>query len=124
MRRSVEAFNQHDVDALASLCSRDVELVTLRSAMEGTSYRGPDAWRTAFRDFDESWEDLHFDTEEFRESGDAVLTLGALRGRGRESGVDVETSVALVVHLEQGLIRSFRTYIDQAEALEATGLSE
>jgi ketosteroid isomerase-like protein len=124
MRQSLDAFNRHDVKALAELCSPNAELVTLRAAMEGTSYRGPDAWLTAFRDFDESWEDLHFDVEEFREGRDSVLGLGVLRGRGRGSGVEVEMSLAYLVRFENGLIRSFRTYSDRAEALEAAELQD
>jgi ketosteroid isomerase-like protein len=124
MRESLRAFNRHDVEALVDLCSPDVELVTLRAAMEGTSYRGPDAWRAAFKDFDESWEGLHYELEEFRAGGDTVLALGTLRGRGRGSGVEVQMGLAYLVHFEQGLIRSFRTYGDRAKALEAAGLSE
>jgi ketosteroid isomerase-like protein len=124
MRRALEAFNRHDVEVLTVLSSPDVELVTLRAAMEGTSYRGPDAFPNAFRDFDESWEDLHYDLEEFREGSDSVLALGTLRGRGRGSGVQVEMSLAYLVHFEHGLIRSFRTYSDRAEALEAAGLED
>jgi ketosteroid isomerase-like protein len=124
MRKSLEAFNRHDVEALMEFCSPDVELVTLRAAIEGTAYRGPDAWLTAFRDFDESWEDLHYELEEFRTGRDSVLALGTLRGSGRGSGVGVEVDLACLVRFENGLIRSFRSYGDRAEALEAAGLTE
>ena len=120
-RRALQAFNRHDVEALVGLSSPDTELVTLRAAMEGTSYRGPDAWLAAFRDFDESWEDLHYDVEEFREGGDSVLALGTLHGRGRGSGIEVQMSLAYLVRFENGTIRSFRTYNDRSEALEAAG---
>ncbi len=123
-RQGTEAFNRHDVEAFQALFSADAELVTLRAALEGTSYRGPDAVAEAFRDFDESWEELHFDVEEVRSAGDHVVEIARLRGRGRASGVDVEMPLALLLEFRAGKIAYFRAYIEVADALEAAGLSE
>jgi ketosteroid isomerase-like protein len=124
MRRGLDAFNRHDVDTLVALSCKDIELVTLRSAMEGTVYRGPDAFVRAFRDFDESWEDLRYEIADMRDGEDWVLGFGMLRGRGRGSGVEVEARLAWLVRVRDGKIESLRTYFDTAQALEAAGLSE
>jgi ketosteroid isomerase-like protein len=62
--------------------------------------------------------------QELMEGSDSILAVGTLHGRGRGSGVDVEVDLAFVARLRDGLIRSFRTYTDRADALEAAGLSE
>ena len=43
LRRAIEAFNENDAEALQALCTPDVEIVPLRSVLEGTVYRGPGA---------------------------------------------------------------------------------
>jgi ketosteroid isomerase-like protein len=122
MKEGIEAFNGHDPETLDAMCHPEVELVTLRGALEGTVYRGPGAFTDAFREFDESWEGLRYDVDEVRESGDVVVTLGVLRGTGLGSGVEVASPSAIVVRYEDGLIRSFRTYADRSAVLEAAGV--
>jgi ketosteroid isomerase-like protein len=119
VRRAVEAFNRHDAQACQALCSPDVELLMLRSALEGTAYRGPDAFAQAFRAFDESWEDLHYEVEEIRPVGDRVVAIARLQGRGRASGVNVDAPVAMLIGLRAGKIATMRAYTDVTKAIEA-----
>jgi ketosteroid isomerase-like protein len=46
------------------------------------------------------------------------------RGRGKESGAEVETPYAVLYGVEDGEITSLRMYGNAAEALEAAGLSD
>ncbi|MCA1695963.1 MAG: hypothetical protein LC749_15250 [Actinobacteria bacterium] len=43
VRKGIEAFNCHDVEAAQALCTEDFELVPMRGALEETSYSGPNA---------------------------------------------------------------------------------
>ena len=124
MARGLDAFNRHDVEELVAMSAPEVELVTLRAAVEGTSYRGPDAWATAFRDFDESWEELRTEVERVHSGGNWVLVLAILHGRGLQSGADVAVRLATLTHFRDGLITSFRVYADRDEALRVVGLGE
>jgi ketosteroid isomerase-like protein len=50
--------------------------------------------------------------------------LGRLEGRGKSSGVPVDSSLGMVFDFRDGLISRIRGYLDHGEALEAAGLSD
>ena len=52
------------------------------------------------RDWLRAWEDFSAEGEEYRElDGERVLVCGRMRGRGKTSGVNVETEFANLLHL-------------------------
>ena len=92
-----------------------MEIVPLRAAMEGTSYRGPDAAAQFVGASLEAWDDLGYELEDLRESGDEVIASGRLWARGRMTGADVDDRVTLVFRFEGDRI---------AQARAETGLPE
>ncbi len=124
VRAAMEAFNRRDGEGFGALLAGDVEIVPVRAALEGTSYRGPDAAPQYCAAVDQTWEHLRWEIEEFREGGSWVLALGRIRGRGRDSGAEIDARAGWVAVFRDGLITNFHTYADRAEALEAVGLPE
>ena len=124
MRAAMEAFNRRDGEAFGAHLSRDAEIVPVRAALEGTVYRGPDAAAQYCAAVDESWENLRWEIEEIRDGGSWVLALGRIRGGGRGSGAAIDVRAGWVARFREGLVTSFHTYADRAEALQAVGLSE
>ncbi len=124
LREATDAFNRRDGAAFDALLARDAEIVPVRAALEGTVYQGDDAGSQYCAAVDETWDSLNWEIEEVRDVGDAALALGRIRGKGRESGVAIDTSAAWVAHFRGGLIARFRTYTDRSEALEAARLRE
>jgi ketosteroid isomerase-like protein len=122
MRAAIEAFNRRDGAGFDALLDRDAEIVPVRAAIEGTSYRGPDAASQYCAAVEETWEDLRWEVEEIRDGGSWVIALGRIRGRGRDSGALIDTRGAWVAHFLDGSVTSFRTYPDRDEALKAVGL--
>ena len=61
---------------------------------------------------------------EFRDLGDGLVAIGRTRNRGKASGVETETPLALVTEIRNGKTISIRAYLDREEALEAVGLRE
>jgi hypothetical protein len=60
-------------------------------------YRGHEGLRKWHRDLEETWgDDIRTEPEAFFDLGEYTLTLSVLRGRGRHSGVEVETADVLV----------------------------
>jgi ketosteroid isomerase-like protein len=124
MRAAVEAFNRRDGKGFAAVLADDAEIVPVRAALEGTVYRGPDAATQYCAAVDESWENLGWEVEEIRDGGDWVLALGHIRGEGRGSGAAIDARAGWVARFQDGLITTFRTYPDRADALEDVGLEE
>jgi ketosteroid isomerase-like protein len=124
MRAALEAFNERDGEAFGALLADDAEIVPVRAAVEGTTYRGPDAAAQYCAAVDESWENLRWEVEEVRDGDGWVIALGRIRGHGRGSGAAFDAKGAWVAHFRGGLVMRFHTYARRAEALEAVGLSE
>ena len=96
----------------------------MRAAIEGTAYRGPQAFAAFGADSEEAWESLHFDVEEVREANNRAVAIGQLSARARITGAEVTTRLAMVFEFEGDRVSKLRTYMDVDEALEAAGLSE
>lgn len=124
LRAAIEAFNRRDGATFDALLTDDAEIVPVRAVLEGTTYRGNDAGSQYCRAVEETWELLRWEVDEVRELSDAAIALGRIRGRGRDSGVDIDTAAGWMARFSNGRIVSFRTFPDRAEALEAAGLQE
>lgn len=124
-KRGVDAFNRGDLDAFAETVTPDYEWVgAFLGIVEGGSYRGREGMARYFAEAEETWEELNVSGDEFRDLGDRVLVLGRMEGRGRSSGVAVDTPYTMVVDFRDGKVSRTRAYLDHAEALRAAGLAE
>ena len=122
IRKLVEALNDRDLDALVEHIEPDAELHPLRAQLEGKVYRGLDGVREMLADFDQDWEYVQVDAEEFRDADDEVVVLGRLHGRGRTSGVDLDVPMGFVWTLRDGKVVRAKSFSEQADALRAAGL--
>jgi ketosteroid isomerase-like protein len=62
--------------------------------------------------------------EEMIDAGDRVIACHRMRGKGRESGVEIDTRLVQVVTVRGGKQVRIDDYWTRDEALEAVGLSE
>jgi ketosteroid isomerase-like protein len=123
-RAAIEAFNDRDGTKFDGLLAQDAEIVPVRAAVEGTTYRGRDAASRYVAAVDDSWQSLRWEVDEFREVGDVVLALGQIRGKGRGTGASINANGGWVGEFRQGLITRFQTCSNREQALEAAGLRE
>ena len=65
-----------------------------------------------------------FEVLEIRDLGDRLLSECHLRGRGKASGAETETTFAFLVDFRNGKIVRVLSFLDPKDALEAAGLSE
>jgi ketosteroid isomerase-like protein len=86
--------------------------------------QGHDAVRASLARWKGEWDDYELLAEEFEQLGDRVVATVRLRGRGRGSGVEVDARFYEVFALRDGKIVRMDQFTEQAEALEAVGLSE
>jgi ketosteroid isomerase-like protein len=119
MRMAMDAFNRRDGEQFDALLTADAEIVPVRAALEGTTYRGADAGTQYCTAVEESWEDLVWEIGELRDGGDFVLAVGHIRGNGRDSGVAIDSRAGWIAQFRDGRIARFQTYADRKDALEA-----
>jgi ketosteroid isomerase-like protein len=122
--RGVAVMNRGDAEAFIALCDARFEMWLLGVVGEPVHYLGADGVSQFFRDMSQSWADWGFEVEEARDLGERVLITGRQRGRGRVSGVEVDSPRACVLEVRDGLVTELRYFIEPADALKAVGLEE
>jgi ketosteroid isomerase-like protein len=122
-RRSVDAFNRRDIDAILDLGTPDA-VMSSQLLDAGADFRGREGMEHFFAMLSESWHEFHSVVDDYRDLGDRVLMLGRSTERGRGSGVTVDAPTATIIDFHDGKVSRVRLYLDHAEALRAAGLSE
>jgi ketosteroid isomerase-like protein len=126
-KRGLEAGNRGDVDGLLEELDPEVEWHSALHALLGgeqTVFRGHDGVREMLRDLNEAFGEIRIEMSEIRDLGDGLVAIGRTRTRGKASGVETDTPLALVTEIRNGKTISIQAYLDPRQALEAVGLSE
>ena len=124
VRRSVEAFNDRDLDTVMEMCDPQVEWHTPPDIPDPAVYYGRDEARKNVQDLLQVFDDLRVEPERFEESGDEVVGLYRLLGHGSGSGVPIEIKVGVACTFSDGKATRVRFWNDWDQTLEAAGLSE
>ena len=122
--RSVQAFNDRDLETLEALTSEDFEFVPyLASLIETATYRGHAGLHRYLADADAAWERIEARIDEVREIADGVIyASGELYGKGRASGLEVHVPLWWLSEIGDGRLVSLRSYQSEADAMQAVGL--
>ena len=85
---------------------------------------GNDAVLANYERWHEAWEGAETTLEEVIGHGDRVFVTVRFQGRGRASGIEIDTRLYEVFTLRDGKVLRIDEYEHRADALEAAGLSE
>jgi uncharacterized protein len=127
VRRVYDAAARRDTATVLALYDPDVEWDSSRVAWGDRTRgvcRGLEDLRTFYRDWYEVWESYEDDLKELIDAGGHVVSVATGRGRGRVSGVEVETQGAGVWTIREGKIIRVVWFRTRAEALQAAELQE
>jgi ketosteroid isomerase-like protein len=72
----------------------------------------------------EVWDEHTFEATGFRDAGDLVFVSAREWGKGRASGVPIESRSTFVVKLSHGKVVRIQIFSTEREALKAVGLAE
>jgi ketosteroid isomerase-like protein len=123
-RDFIAAYNRREFEAAVAHFDPDIEWV-LPAHQRSDSGRGPEDVKRFWEGLDETFEELRLDPQEFVDGGDRVATRLRYYGRGRESGVEIETEMYhQVITFRDGMMVRIEYVTEWTEALEAAGLSE
>ncbi len=123
-RHFIDAYNRRDFDAAVEAFDPEIDWV-LPARQSSDSRRGPDEVIRFFEEIDETFEELRLVPQEFVDAGDRVATRLRHRGRGRESGLEIDEELYhQVATFRDGRIVRMEYFAEWSEALEAAGLSE
>ena len=123
-RRSIDAYNRRDVEALRALDHPDIELdFSASRGVEAGVYRGVEAVLRLQRTYFETFEEIVIKPDRFIDAGDSVVVPNVSRSRGR-GGIEVPARSTFVFTVRDGEITRICLYQELEQALEAVGLHE
>ena len=120
VREAWDAYSRGDYERIAAFHDPHIVVVTLE---DGALY-GNNAVLANYERWDEAWEGAETTLEEVIGHGDMVFVAARFHGRGRASGVEVETRLYEVYTVRDGKVLRIDEYATRDEALEAAGLRE
>ena len=118
---ALEAWNRGDFDGFASHVAEDVVWVEVsgRPETEGSELRGRERLRQSLATLFDAWETYSLVLERTDEAGDRVVAVVRELGRGRASGLEIDSRWGYVVKVDAGEISRVEAYRDPDLALAA-----
>ena len=124
VRATYEAFNHESREAMLEFLHPEIEWdeSDLPARRPGI-YRGHEGIVSLLEENATLWENICIAIDDIAEGKDGrVIAFIRAKGRGRNTGVDVELASAQVWTIQDGKAVHVRLYLDREEALQAAGL--
>ena len=123
VRRLWAAFSARDWAAFAAELHAEVEYTPVE---EQTVYRGPYACTKYAQSWLDVWDPFSAAAEETESApaSNRVFARVHFRGRGKESGVEIDDTLFWAAELRRGRLYRISEYSNREQALDAAGLAE
>jgi ketosteroid isomerase-like protein len=120
-----DAFERGDIEWILQRCTPDIVIAQPPETPDATVYEGRTAMIEAVEGFPRDWEDFRLDLRELLDvSDDMVLSVCRNRGRGRISGLEMDTDMFYVHRIHAGKMDRMQIFLSREQALDAAGLKE
>jgi ketosteroid isomerase-like protein len=120
----IAAYNRRDFEAAVEFFDPEVDWV-LPAHERSDSCKGPDQIIRFWEELDETFDELRLDPQESVDAGDRVAVRLRYYGRGKMSGVELDTELYhQVTTFRDGAMVRIEYFTSWAEALEAAGAGE
>jgi ketosteroid isomerase-like protein len=110
-------------DLIAQTCDPEIEWVEDPQRADGRVYRGHEGVRESWERWLENFDEWSFEIERISNHGNQVLVVAVEHGRGSVSEAEVSARNHMVFDFRAGKILRYQEFYDEAQALEAVGLS-
>jgi uncharacterized protein len=126
VRDAIAAFDRGDIEGVLRICDEDI-VITQAPELPGAprEQHGHRGLLEAFAIWPEQWDDYRIETLRIAAApGGKVFVTQRTRGRGKQSGVEVEMDFSFVFTVRDAKISEWHLFLQEDQALEAAGLSE
>ena len=113
----IAALNRGDVDGMLAQMHPDFEWTPLESSPVARVYQGHEDVRRYVEDWVSTFDGLRIDVEDLTDVADRVVAVVHGHGRGRASGLQLDTRFCQVWTVRSGKAISMEEYASRAEAL-------
>jgi uncharacterized protein len=119
VRRAYDAFARGDLETLTTFLAPDIEWRTTPEVPFMGNYSGLDEFLRGMDEWTSAFEDVTTEVEEMIDAGDNVIVHHRMRGKGRDSGVEVDLAIFQVVAVRDGQLVRMHDFSTRDDALEA-----
>ena len=125
IRQAFDAYIRGDIGGLLAMCADDI-LIAQSPAVVATGVppeqHGHAGVLEAFSLWPDQWDDFEAELERVvAHPGDHVVVATLQRGRGKQSGVEVEAEFFFTFGFRDGKIAEWRIFNDEKPAVAAAG---
>jgi ketosteroid isomerase-like protein len=124
IRRGYDAINREGPDGAREFMDPDIVLEMPEGLIDAGSYHGREALMRVWHAYFDEFEQFRWEVERLIGAGDRVFLRVRERGRGRQSGAEVDWQRWWVYTLRDGLIVRAQFYLDESSALESAGVHD
>jgi ketosteroid isomerase-like protein len=117
---SLSAWNRGDIDGVFEFTGPELEWMIAEENPEARTLQGMEEVRAYMADWRSSVQGLHYETVEYLDAGDSVVSLGTVTGQ--MGSAELKAGLNLVVRFAEGVPVRIEEYLDQDKALAAVGL--
>ena len=86
--------------------------------------RGPEGFVSVVQEFEDAFEEMRYEPQEFLDQGDLLFVAVRTVGRAKHTGIAIDAVLYWVYTFRNRLVVKMEAFLDRAAALEAVGLSE
>ena len=119
VRLAYDAFARGDLERLRAFLAPDIEWRTTPDVPFMGNYVGIDEFIRGMDEWTSAFEEVTTEVEEMIDAGESVIVHHRMRGRGRDSGVEVDQAIFQVVAVRDWQLIRMHDYGTREEALEA-----
>jgi ketosteroid isomerase-like protein len=126
VRNAFAAFDRGDIDGILRHCAEDI-VIKQPTDLPGVSpeQHGHLGVTEALGIWPAQWDDFRVEILRIAAApGSKVLVTARTRGRGKQSGIEVDMEFGFVFTLRDARISEWRMFLGEDQAREAAGLSE
>ena len=122
MRAAFDAYFRGDDAAMLDLASPDIVVTQFPDQVDVRDFHGHEGVREVMADWIGAWDEWTIEVLSTREIDGLVFVTALQRGRGKGSGVPMESDVTLVFTLRQAVYTRWQMFRSERDALKAVGL--
>jgi uncharacterized protein len=119
VRAAYDAFADGDLEKLRTFLAPDIVWRTTPEVPFMGNYVGLDEFLRGMGEWTGAFEGITTEVEEMIDAGENVIVRHRMRGRGRDSGVEVDLEICQVVAVRDGKLIRMHDYSTRQEALQA-----
>jgi ketosteroid isomerase-like protein len=116
---ALDAYRRGDEEAMYAAASPEIVVTQFPDQLDADEFHGLDGLRQMMTGWLGTWDDWTIEITSFAAEDKLVFLNGIQRGRGKGSGVPIESEVTFLFTVEDGLIARWQIFHSEQEAREA-----